>query len=113
MSCLVGEENQIVNATKGGLLPVTERLYDDPELTDATTEVTVDGKTKEVKAFPYSKVIKEELADAVVRPQTPYYNDVALAIARTLHPTKDIDPDEDVEELRSTISRALKGEGLL
>jgi multiple sugar transport system substrate-binding protein len=113
VSCLVGDENQIVNATKGGLLPVTERLYDDPELTDATTEVTVDGTAKEVQAFPYSKVIKEELADAVVRPQTPYYNDVALAIARTLHPTKDIDPDQDVEELRSTISRALKGEGLL
>jgi multiple sugar transport system substrate-binding protein len=53
------------------------------------------------------------LQDAVQRPQTPYYNDVALAISRTLHPTADIDPEGDVEELRSAIERALAGEGLL
>ncbi len=113
VSCLVGDENQIVNATKGGLLPVTEALYDDPKLTEATTEVEVDGKKVEVQAFPYASVIKEELADAVVRPQTPYYNDVALAIARTLHPTRSIDPEKDVERLREAITDALNGEGLL
>jgi multiple sugar transport system substrate-binding protein len=113
VSCLVGEDNQIRNATDGGLLPVTESLYDDPKLTDATTEVEVDGKKVEVPSFPYAGVIKDELADAVVRPQTPYYNDVSLAIARTLHPTKDIDPDADVERLRDAVGRALKGEGLL
>jgi multiple sugar transport system substrate-binding protein len=110
VACLVGEENQIVNATKGGLLPVTEALYEDPELTEATTE-TEDGK--EIQAFPYAETIREELRDAVVRPQTPYYNDVALAIARTLHPTRDIDPEKDVERLRSAIADALNGEGLL
>lgn len=113
VACLVGDENQIVNATKGGLLPVTEDLYEDPELTEATTEVEVDGKTTEVPAFPYAEVIKEELQDAVVRPQTPYYNDVALAIARTLHPTRDIDPEADVGRLRDAITAALAGEGLL
>ncbi|MCU1369904.1 MAG: ABC-type sugar transport system, periplasmic component [Ilumatobacteraceae bacterium] len=113
VSCLVGEENQITNATDGGLLPVTEALYDDPKLTEATTEVEVDGKQVEVRSFPYADVIKDELADAIVRPQTPYYNDVALAIARTLHPTKGIDPERDVERLREAIGRALKGEGLL
>lgn len=113
VACLVGDENQIVNATKGGLLPVTEALYDDPELTEATTEVEVDGKATEVQAFPYAEVIKAELKDAVVRPQTPYYNDVALAIARTLHPTRDIDPEADVDRLRDAIASALAGEGLL
>ncbi|QXC60019.1 ABC transporter substrate-binding protein [Aquihabitans sp. G128] len=113
VSCLVGDDNQIVNATKGGLLPVTESLYDDKELTEATVEVTVDGKKKKVKAFPYADVIKAELKDAVVRPQTPYYNDVALAISRTLHPTRGIDPDKDVERLRKAITDALNGEGLL
>lgn len=113
VACLVGDENQIVNATKGGLLPVTEALYDDKELTEATVDVTVDGKEKKVRAFPYADTIKEELADAVVRPQTPYYNDVALAIARTLHPTRGIDPDHDVERLRQAITDALNGEGLL
>jgi multiple sugar transport system substrate-binding protein len=113
VSCLVGDENQITNATDGGLLPVTEALYDDPKLTEATTEIEVDGKKTEVRSFPYAAVIKDELADAIVRPQTPYYNDVSLAIARTLHPSKDIDPDRDVERLREAVGRALKGEGLL
>lgn len=58
-------------------------------------------------------MIKEELRDAVVRPQTPYYNDVALAIARTLHPTRSIDPEADVDRLREAIADALAGEGLL
>jgi multiple sugar transport system substrate-binding protein len=113
VSCLVGDANQITNATKGGLLPVTESLYDDPKLTKATTEVDAAGGKKKVRAFPYAEVIKQELKDAVVRPQTPYYNDVALAIARTLHPTKGIDPKKDVQRLRDAIERALKGEGLL
>jgi multiple sugar transport system substrate-binding protein len=113
VSCLVGEDNQIVNATAGGLLPVTEALYEDPELTEATAEIEVDGEPTEVQAFPYAETIGEALADAVVRPQTPYYNDVALAIARTLHPTEGIDPERDAEELREAIATALQGEGLL
>ncbi|MEZ5179763.1 MAG: ABC transporter substrate-binding protein [Acidimicrobiales bacterium] len=113
VSCLVGDDNQITNAGKGGLLPVTEALYDDPALTEATTPVEVDGKEQEVPAFPYAKVIKEELRDAVVRPQTPYYNDVSLAIARTLHPTRDIDPEADADRLRDAVADALAGEGLL
>jgi multiple sugar transport system substrate-binding protein len=49
----------------------------------------------------------------VLRPQTPYYNDVSLAISRTIHPTNHIDPKGDVQRLRDAIQRALKGEGLL
>jgi multiple sugar transport system substrate-binding protein len=113
--CLGNERNQIVAATKGGLLPVSERLYDDPRLTKATTEATDPdtGKTRKIRAFPFAATIREELRDAVQRPQTPYYNDVALAISRTLHPTRGIDPQKDVQRLRDAISRALKGEGLL
>lgn len=114
-SCLTGDANQIVNATKGGLLPVTEKLYDDPHLTKATTDVTdpKTGKTKKVAAFPYADTIKATLATAVQRPQTPYYNDVALAISRTIHPTRSIDPEKDVGRLRDAITKALSGEGLL
>jgi multiple sugar transport system substrate-binding protein len=113
--CLSNDENQIKDATAGGLLPVTERLYDDPRLVNATTEATdsTTGKTKKIRAFPYADVIRDELRNAVQRPQTPYYNDVALAISRTLHPTRGIDPKKDVQRLRDAISKALKGEGLL
>ena len=110
VACLVGEENQIVNATKGGLLPVTEALYEDPELTEAT----VDGRRRGGPGVPVRRRSSRRSShDAVVRPQTPYYNDVALAIARTLHPTRDIDPEKDVERLRDAITDALNGEGLL
>lgn len=113
-SCLVQDDNQIVNATKGGLLPVSESLYDDPKLTQATVDgVDANGKPIKVKAFPYAATVKQALATAVLRPQTPYYNDVALAIARTIHPTSSINPQKDVGRLRSAIRRALKGEGLL
>lgn len=115
-SCLVGEDNQIRNATDAGLLPVSEALYSDPALTEA--EAAVEGEPIErdgepVLAFPYAETIKAALDTAVLRPQTPYYNDVSLAIISILHPTADIDPDADVERLRDAISRALDGEGLL
>ena len=64
-------------------------------------------------SFPYAAAMKEALATAVIRPQTPLYNDVSLAISRTLHPTVDIDPDADVERLRTALTKALEGEGLL
>ena len=82
---------------------MSERLYDDPRLTKATTEATDPdtGKTKKIRAFPFAATIREELRDAVQRPQTPFYNDVALAIARTLHPTRSIDP----QKRRATTAR--------
>lgn len=114
-ACITQEESQMEAATAGGLLPTTEALYDDPELTESTQEVTnaETGETEEVLQFPYADVLKETLQDAVQRPQTPFYNDVALAISRTLHPTSGIDPQGDVERLRDAIEKALKGEGLL
>jgi multiple sugar transport system substrate-binding protein len=66
-----------------------------------------------VPAFPYAAEMKEALATAVVRPQTPYYNDVSLALISILHPTVDIDPEGDVEALRDAVGSALEGEGLL
>ncbi len=116
-TCIAGEDNQLTAAVKGGLLPSSEELYDDPALTDAPLKdeagepIERDGEP--VLAFPYADVIRDTLADAVTRPQTPYYNDVALAIARTLHPTRDIDPEADVQRLRDAIDKALEGKGLL
>ncbi|MBI2708280.1 MAG: ABC transporter substrate-binding protein [Actinobacteria bacterium] len=112
--CLTSEQNQLDAAIKGGLLPTTETLYDDPKLTQATQDVpnAATGKTQKVRSFPYADVLKATLKDAVLRPQTPFYNDVSLAIARTIHPTAGIDPVKDVDRLRSAITKALKGEGL-
>lgn len=97
-ACIASAENQIGAAVDGGLLPSSEALYDDPAVQEA---------------FPFADVLRDTLEDAVQRPQTPAYNDVSLAITRTLHPMSGIDPDDDVADLRDLVERGLESEGLL
>ncbi len=97
-SCLADADNQRLAAVRGGLPPTLVALYDDPEIR---------------ARFPFADTLRATLRDAVQRPQTPFYNDVSLAISHTLHPMRDIDPDRDVNRLRKAISRALASEGLL
>lgn len=104
-TCLASPENQARNATVAGLLPVTEALYEDPEV--------VESEKDGILQFPYADAVRDALATAVLRPRTPFYNDVSLAIQSVLHPTADIDPEGDVERLRDAIERALEGKGLL
>jgi multiple sugar transport system substrate-binding protein len=97
-ACIASADNQRIAAEQGGLPPTTEALYDDPGVK---------------RPFPFAELLRETLRDAVQRAQTPLYNDVSLAISRTLHPLRDIDPDRDVLRLRESIGRALRSEGLL
>jgi multiple sugar transport system substrate-binding protein len=97
-ACIAGADNQRMVAARGGLPPTTASLYDDPEV----------GAT-----FPFADLLRETLKDAVQRPKTPLYNDVSLAISRTLHPFSRIDPARDAERLREAVGRALRSEGLL
>lgn len=96
--CLAAESNQRLAAAKGGLPPTIEALYDD-------------HRVREV--FPFADLLRETLKDAVQRPQSPLYNDISLAISRTLHPMSGIDPRVDVARLRAFVERALRSEGLL
>lgn len=95
--CLASAQNQIVAAQKGGMPPTLEALYANPA----------------VRArFPMADTLLETLHNATQRPATPLYNDISLAISRSLHPYKDIDPTTDSEKLRAAVNRALKSEGL-
>jgi multiple sugar transport system substrate-binding protein len=96
--CLVSKANQIRAAVKGGLPPTLEVLYDDPVVR---------------RRFPFADILHETLRDAVLRPETPVYNDISLAISRTLHPLQAIDPENDAVKLRRAVARALHSEGLL
>jgi multiple sugar transport system substrate-binding protein len=96
--CLRNEKNQIRNAVLGGLPPVTGSLYDNPQL---------------AKAYPFHQLIKQELAEASVRPQTPLYSDVSLAIVKTLSPPGSTNPATAVKKLSSEIKSALGGKALL
>ena len=97
-ACIASPESQRLAAARGGLPPTSDTLYDDPQV-----RVT----------FPFADLLRETLRDAVQRPKTPYYNDVSLAISRTLHPLPRIDPERDAERLRDAVGRALRSEGLL
>ena len=96
--CIASEDNQRTAARLGGLPPTARALYDDAEVR---------------RTFPFADVLKATLEDAVQRPQTPVYSDISLAISRTLHPLKDIDPERDGPRLRAAVGRALRSEGLL
>lgn len=96
--CLTSEDNQRLAATSGGLPPTIEALYDDP-------------RVREV--FPFADLLRETLRRGVQRPQSPVYNDISLAISRTLHPMRTIDPRADGVTLRAVVGRALRSEGLL
>ncbi|MGR9045564.1 MAG: ABC transporter substrate-binding protein [Gammaproteobacteria bacterium] len=97
VECLTSAHNQIIAAQKGGLPPTLHTLYRKPE----------------VRArFPMADTLLATLQDAVLRPPTPVYNDISLAISHTLHPLSAIDPETDPVRLRKAVSRALHSEGL-
>jgi multiple sugar transport system substrate-binding protein len=97
-ACLRSRTNQLVAAQLGGLPPTLEDLY----ATDLVRE-----------AFPFAEVLLATLKDAAQRPQTPAYNDISLAIQKTLHPPASIQPRQDIQELRQKIEQALQSGGLL
>lgn len=97
-ACIASEPNQRLAATLGGLPPTIAALYDDAAVRET---------------FPFADVLRATLQDAVQRAQTPLYADVSLAISRTLHPLRALDPGRDAARLRAQVQRALASEGLL
>ncbi len=97
-ACIAGAGSQRLAARRGGLPPTTAALYDDPAVRET---------------FPFADLLRATLQDAVQRPRTPLYNDVSLAINRTLHPMANIDPERDAPRLREAVARALHSRGLL
>jgi multiple sugar transport system substrate-binding protein len=96
--CLVQRPNQIRDAVKGGLAPVLSSIYQEPSFE---------------KAYPFHQLIKQQLQSYGIRPQTPAYADITLAIQDVLSPTSNIDPNSIVSTLRSQIKAALTSQALL
>jgi multiple sugar transport system substrate-binding protein len=101
-ACLSGPESQLTATELDGLPPSNETLYTDKVVT---------------KAYPgFSQLVKRSIDAAGPRPATAAYQDVSLAIQRTLHPPSSIDPSDltpTYDELRSNLEDAVKREGLL
>ena len=97
-ACLRAPENQVIAAEKGGLAPTTLSLYDDARVR---------------QAFPFADLLRESLLDGSPRPQSPAYNDISLAIQRSVHPPRDIDPAKTADSLAAKVRKVLKSGGLL
>ena len=101
-ACLAGKASQLTAVELDGLPPSRSDLYTDKVVT---------------KAYPgFAELVKESIEGAGPRPTTPAYQDVSLAIQRSLHPPDRIDPDDATsiyEELKSNLEDAVKREGLL
>jgi multiple sugar transport system substrate-binding protein len=97
-ACMRNSENEKEAAIKGGLPPTLASLYSDPEL---------------IKAYPFAALIRKQLATAAVRPVTPAYADVSLAVAKAVSPPTQIKTNGFVSSLRGTLKDALNSQALL
>jgi multiple sugar transport system substrate-binding protein len=96
-ACLRNEQNQREAAAKGGLPPTLSKIYDDPTFK---------------KSYPFSDLIRKQVDSGAVRPQTPAYADVSLAIAKTVSPPSNIQLNGFLNDLRSKLKDALESKGL-
>jgi multiple sugar transport system substrate-binding protein len=96
--CLTQQNYEITYAVKGGLAPVRSAVYQIPSFE---------------KAYPFHELIKRQLAHYGIRPQTPAYADVSLAIQKALSPPSNISPSSVVSTLKSELKDALSSESLL
>ena len=98
VQCLTQQNYEITYAEKGGLAPVRGAVYDIPSF---------------ATQYPFHALIKAQLEDYGIRPQTPSYADVTLAIQKALSPTSNIDPNTVVSTLRNEVKLSLSSEALL
>src|SRR3954470_11550922 len=96
-ACLRNEQNQREAAAKGGLPPTLASIYDDPKFK---------------KDYPFADLIKQSVATGAVRPQTPAYADVSLAIYKLVSPASQITVDGFTSSLNDRLNDALNSKGL-
>jgi multiple sugar transport system substrate-binding protein len=97
-SCLTEAKYETTYAVKGGLAPVRGATYNIPSFE---------------KLYPFHTLIANQLKTYGLRPQTPAYADVTLAIQKALSPTSSIDPNTVVTTLRNEIKSSLSSGALL
>ncbi len=98
ITCLTREAPEVVYAVKGGLAPVRRAVYRIPSFQ---------------KAYPFYYLIEQQLINYGLRPQTPVYEDVTIAIQKALSPPAGIDPTTIVGKLRGELKAALSSSALL
>jgi multiple sugar transport system substrate-binding protein len=97
-TCMSSRPSQKILAVKGRYAISNATLYGDPAV---------------LRAEPFAPVVRTSLLRASLRPVTPAYNDISLAIQKTLSPPSAINPRSSAKELKAKIDKALKSGGLL
>jgi multiple sugar transport system substrate-binding protein len=95
--CLRDAANQLVAAVKGGLPPTLTSVYNNPQMQSA---------------YPFRHLIMTQLQNAAVRPKTPLYQVVSVAISHLVSPPGSISPQSTEKSLVTNINNALQGKGL-
>lgn len=98
IKCLTQPKNQVVDAIKGGLAPVTASIYDQPAI---------------AKQYPFHALLKAQIQHYGIRPKSPAYADISLAIQKSLSPVSSIIPSSVVSTLRDQIKKSLSSGALL
>jgi multiple sugar transport system substrate-binding protein len=96
--CLRNLQNQKYISIDGGLPAVRASLYSDPQFQ---------------AKYPMYTIIRQQLTDAAVRPETPVYQAVSLRLSAALSPITEIDPERTADELTRQVQKAIDGKGLL
>jgi multiple sugar transport system substrate-binding protein len=80
------------------LAPVASSVYDEQSI---------------AKSYPFHALLKQQIETYGIRPQTPAYADVTLAIQKSLSPTSSIQPNSVVTTLRDEVKKSLTSGALL
>jgi multiple sugar transport system substrate-binding protein len=92
--CMTQEKYQRQEAIKEGLPPVMNKVYDDAAVR---------------KVYPFADLLREQVKTSAVRPFTPAYSDVTLAIQDSLHPPAAINPQKSIDTLKSRLETLADG----
>jgi multiple sugar transport system substrate-binding protein len=95
--CLRNAPNQLAAAIEGGLPPTLASVYNNPKMQSA---------------YPFRHLILQQVNNGAVRPKTPLYQVVSVAISHLVSPPGSISPSSTLQSLKTQISNALQGKGL-
>jgi len=95
--CLRNADNQLIAAVKGGLPPTLASVYSNPKMQGP---------------YPFRQLILQQVNNGSVRPKTPLYQVVSVAISHQVSPPSSINPVSTEQNMRTQINNALTGKGL-
>ena len=95
--CLRNAENQLTGAVKGGFPPTLASVYSNPKMQGP---------------YPFRQLILQQVNNGAVRPKTPLYQVVSVAISHQVSPPSSINPVSTEQNMRTQINNALTGKGL-